>query len=64
MKNVTDLTAHLSKVFKGLEDGTLDVKVAAEMNNTAGKIVNAQRLLLEVATLNKTTITNPFLTEK
>lgn len=63
MKNVTELTAQLSRVFKGIEDGTIDLKKAAEMNNAAGKIINAQRLLLEVATLNKTPVTNAFLTE-
>ena len=64
MKNVTDLTAELSRVFKGIEEGTIDLKKAAEMNNAAGKIINAQRLLLEVAALNKTRITNTFLTEE
>ena len=64
MKNVTELTAELARVFKGIEDGTIDLKKAAEMNNSAGKIINAQRLLLETAALNKTAVTNKFLTEK
>ena len=64
MRNVTELTAELSRVFKGIEDGTIDLKRAAEMNNTAGKIINAQRLLLETSVLNKTKENNPFLTEK
>jgi hypothetical protein len=64
MKNVTELTTELARVFKGIEDGTIDLKKAAEMNNAAGKIINAQRLLLEVATLNKSKVTNTFLTEQ
>lgn len=61
MKNVTELTAELARVFKGIEEGTIELKKAAEMNNTAGKIINAQRLLLEAATLNKQGINSPFL---
>lgn len=64
MKNVTELTEQLCRVFKGIEDGTIDLKKATEMNNTAGKIINAQRLLLETAALNKTGVSNTFLTER
>jgi hypothetical protein len=34
------------------------------MNNTAGKIIKAQNLLLQVAALNRTRVASPFLLEK
>jgi hypothetical protein len=40
-------------LYEGLKNGTVDVKVATEMNNTAGKIINAQRVQLEYAELRK-----------
>jgi hypothetical protein len=53
MKNVTDLTENLTQLYAALKDGTIDVKVAAEMNNTAGKIINVQKVQLEYANLRK-----------
>jgi hypothetical protein len=55
MKNVTELTAQLTELFTALKDGSVDVKVASEMNNTAGKIINAQKVLLEYAAVTKAT---------
>jgi hypothetical protein len=51
MKNITELTNHLTTLYQALKDGTIDVKVAAEMNNTAGKIINVQKVQLEYAAL-------------
>jgi hypothetical protein len=51
MKNITELTSHLTTLYQALKDGTIDVKVAAEMNNTAGKIINVQKVQLEYAAL-------------
>lgn len=53
MNNITELTTHLTTLYKALNDGTIDVKVAAEMNNTAGKIINVQKIQLEYAALRK-----------
>ena len=53
MKHISELTAELSFLYEGLKNGTVDVKVATEMNNTAGKIINAQRVQLEYADLRK-----------
>jgi|AntAceMinimDraft_11_1070367.scaffolds.fasta_scaffold761950_1 hypothetical protein len=61
MKNVTELTTQLAELFADLKTGVVDVKVASEMNNTAGKIINAQKVLLEYAALTKTTPDVPFL---
>jgi hypothetical protein len=51
MKNITELNNQLTTLYAALRDGTIDVKTAAEMNNTAGKIINVQRVQLEYAAL-------------
>jgi hypothetical protein len=51
MKNITELNKHLTDLYTALKDGTIDVKTAAEMNNTAGKIINVQKVQLEYAAL-------------
>ena len=53
MKHISELTTELSELYEGLKNGTMDVKIATEMNNTAGKIINAQRVQLEYAELRK-----------
>ena len=53
MKHISELTTELSSLYDGLKNGTVDVKIAAELNNTAGKIINAQRVQLEYAELRK-----------
>ena len=64
MKNITELTAQLAELYKDLKSGTIDVKVAAEMNNTAGKIINTQKVQLEYAALRKVAPNIPFLDGK
>lgn len=61
MKNITDLTTSLAELYNDLKVGAIDVKVASEMNNTAGKIINAQKVQLEYAALTKHTPHIPFL---
>jgi len=51
--HITELTTQLTDLYKSLKEGTIDVKIAAEMNNTAGKIINVQRVQLEYAALRK-----------
>ena len=53
MNHISDLTTELSTLYEGLKNGTIEVKTAAEMNNTAGKIIHAQRVQLEYAVLRK-----------
>ena len=53
MQHISELTKELSELYEGLKSGAIDVKVATEMNNTAGKIINAQRVQLEYAELRK-----------
>ena len=61
MKKITELTTQLTQLYKDLKEGTIDVKVAAEMNNTAGKIIHVQRVQLEYAALRKATPDIKFL---
>lgn len=51
MKNITELNKHLTDLYTALQNGSIDVKTAAEMNNTAGKIINVQKVQLEYAEL-------------
>lgn len=51
MKNITEMTAQLTALYDALKEGRIDVKTAAEMNNTAGKIINVQKVQLEYAAL-------------
>jgi len=53
MKHISELTVQLSDLYEGLKNGTIETKIAAEMNNTAGKIIHAQRVQLEYAELRK-----------
>ncbi len=53
MQHISELTTELASLYEGLKTGAVDVKVATEMNNTAGKIINAQRVQLEYAELRK-----------
>lgn len=61
MKNIKDLVDELSALFGKIETGEVDVKVAGEMNNTAGKIINAQKVQLEYAALKKVAPSIAFL---
>jgi len=51
MKSIIELNKHLTDLYTALKDGTIDIKTAAEMNNTAGKIINVQKVQLEYAAL-------------
>ncbi|PTR17470.1 hypothetical protein C8R31_101634 [Nitrosospira sp. Nsp2] len=53
MKNITELRAQLSTLFADLKSGSIDVKIASEMNNTAGKIINSLKVELDYAAQRK-----------
>ena len=52
MKNISELRDELATVFEGLRNGSVDVKVASEMNNAAGKMINTLKVQLEYAHLS------------
>jgi hypothetical protein len=64
MQHISELTKELSELYEGLKTGAIDVKVATEMNNTAGKIINAQRVQLEYADLRKEQPNIEFMSKK
>lgn len=64
MKNIKELVDDLSALFGKIERGEVDVKVASEMNNTAGKIINAQKVQLEYAALKKIAPSIDFMDNK
>ncbi len=53
MKTMKELRGQVIKTAEDLKAGTIDLKVAAEMNNCAGKIINTVRTQLEYAKLRK-----------
>lgn len=61
MRNITDLRDNLSTLFEQIKSGEVDVKHAAEMNNTAGKIIASLKVQLDYAELRKDVPTIPFL---
>jgi hypothetical protein len=54
MKNVTELREQLSTLFTDLQTGKIDPKVAKEMTNVAGKILNSITIQLKGHALNDT----------
>ena len=61
MTNITDIRDSLIEVFDKLRDGDMDLKQAAEINNTAGKIINTAKVQLAYAALRGEQPTIPFL---
>jgi hypothetical protein len=58
MENITQLRDDLLKHYKDLVEGSLDIKTAKEISNTAGKILSSAKVQLEynVYTGNKNKI--------
>ena len=61
MKTVTDLRNELCNTFDDLKAGNITPKVASEMNNSAGKIINTLKVQLDYHTMTKTKPTIQFL---
>ena len=64
MNNLKELRDELSDVFANLKSGELDAKVAKELNNSAGKIINSVKVELEYYNLRKETPNMPFISGK
>lgn len=41
IKNISQLTENLADVFEKLKENKIDIQIAREMNNTAGKMIKA-----------------------
>lgn len=63
-KTIKQLRTDLMDVFNDLKSGAIEVKVASEMNNTAGKIINTVKAELEYATLRNTEPDIDFMNNK
>jgi hypothetical protein len=61
MNHINDLRGSLAQLFRNLEAGDMDVKVAKEMNNTANRIINTAKLELKSRELCRNTEELPFL---
>jgi hypothetical protein len=61
MKTINELRDELLTLFGDIKSGTTEVKVAGEMNNTAGKIINSVKAELEYAALRRVEPQIPFL---
>lgn len=61
MNTIAKLRDELSIVFTELKTGELKPKVATEMNNAAGKIINTVKVQLEYASLRKEKPVIPYL---
>lgn len=59
--NVHDLESELINLFNDIKNDVISPKKAAEMNNSAGKIINLQKIKLEYASLRKEKPEIPFL---
>ncbi len=51
MTNVVDMRNELLSVFTELREGTIELPIAQELNNTAGKILNTIKVELAKAAL-------------
>ena len=51
MKNVSELRNELSAVYKDLRGGEVDAKVAKELANLAGKMINSAKIQIDYHTM-------------
>ncbi len=58
-----ELRDELLNVFTDLRNGEIDLNEAAELNNTAGKIINSVKVEAEVFGLIKKVPTTKFITD-
>lgn len=61
MTTITDIRDQLIEVFNGLRDGSVEIKDAVEINNTAGKIINSAKVQIAYAALRGEAPYIPFL---
>ncbi len=62
INTISELRSSLLDVFTDLQNGAIELKEAAELNNTAGKIINSVKVELEYYSLVKKVPSNKFLT--
>ena len=61
MKNIETLSRDLSRLYEEIRSGSIDLKMAGELNNTAGKILKAHQVQLAYHALRGEAPVIPFL---
>lgn len=61
MTTITDIRDQLIDVFNGLREGSIEIKDAVEINNTAGKIINTAKVQIAYSALRGEAPNIPFL---
>lgn len=61
MKTIQEVRDALSLVFAGIKDGTIKHADAAELNNSAGKIISSLKVEIEYYALRKERPNIPFM---
>ena len=61
MKSISNLTESLSNLFNQINDDSIDLKKAGELNNTAGKILKAYQVQLMYHAMRAEAPDIPFL---
>lgn len=61
MTTICDIREQLIDVFNGLRDGSVEIKDAVEINNTAGKIINTAKVQIAYSALRGEAPNIPFL---
>lgn len=61
MRNIKELRNELADNFKQLKEGSMDVKQATEMNNTAGKMIQTVMMELKQIEITGSNEQVPFL---
>ncbi len=59
--NITELRDDLLELYQDIGTGAVDLRVAKEKSNTAGKIIKSAAVQLEYAIARKTKPNIPFL---
>lgn len=63
INTIGELRIELLNIFTDLKNGAIELKEAAELNNTAGKIINSAKVELEYYSLTKKTPGIKFISE-
>ena len=64
MNNIAALSQDLSKLYEEIRSGGIDLKMASELNNTAGKILKAHQVQLAYYALRGEAPEIPYLAAK
>ena len=61
MKNIRDMEKGLCEMFEQVKADPRRCGQAKELANVAGKLINAQKISMDYASMHKTTVDLPFM---